>query len=54
MASEYAKWPVEIARAAWMKELVANHKGWIGFDQMGSAIKALDYCAGTGFFSQVY
>ncbi len=42
-----------MTRAAWMKELIEKHKGWIGFEGMGSHIQALDYRAGTELISQV-
>ena len=38
-----------------MKTLIDEHKDWVGFGAMvahGDNIKALDYCAGTGFLSQ--
>lgn len=53
IASVYPSIPIEVARAIWMKEIVEKHKDWIGFNHVRNNIKALDYCAGTRFFSQV-
>ena len=44
---------LEINRSRWIKRTVERYSGWIGFASMGHHITVLDYCAGTGFLSQV-
>ena len=42
-----------MARGEFLKELVGKDKAWIGLNEMGGDIKALDYAAGTGLLSLV-
>ena len=52
IADQYGCDPDDLARGTWMQAVVNKHKDWIGLTCIPEGdIKALDYCAGTGFMS---
>lgn len=55
MAPVYALTPDQVAKGAWLKELIKEEAAWIGLKEVkgGNEFRVLDYGAGTGFLSVV-
>ena len=53
VAPSYGRSPDQVARGAWLKSLIEEHKAWLGLDESKPKTKALDYAAGTGLVSHV-